>query len=1060
MALETWETASDAEWEEVQRGILKMFGAGPALMQRIIGKVLEVEPPVDRIRRVEQKLQPKVQEPPVVEETPYQKRRRLGQVPNVPTIVSPGLPPAEMAIHRQYQAAGEPGLGAALFEPLVPKPALEQIGKIPLAGPILESTVAGLTSPVGLAGLAAWPATTARMFGYGAALGIAGKGAELAGAPQAQLGPVTLGPSGLGQIAGTVLGPTLGPMAERAAMRGAATLPGVAERVTPFTRRLLAEEAGGPKPRMPEEPIPPEVPPTEPPVAPPTEPPVVPPPDPVDKLRQALEEAKATRPEYEALKHGERVRRAAAMRGIYEAEPGRAGVPKALGTLRGKLPTAKYEPPEMALAPEDIETLFVRAHEATKEMPYTETRAKLALEKVLMGQELPTEGEIALLQSIYGTELGQSLMDLKKGGFNLWREVLDAANIPRSTMTCFDVSASLRQGAPLAVRHPAEFWAAFKDQVKALFSEKTAVSIQEELTTGPKATRAMGAGLDLTDWRAGVPLNMREEGLMNSYVGKMPIIRGSARAYVIFLNKLRRGVFDTQADIWEGLGIATEPDLANLAKTINYSTGRGTLGPARGMGAPLATAFFSPRLVLGRIQYPLTIFSSTPAVRMMVAQELLAFLGTGTAILTAAKLSGAADVETNCLSSDFGKMRIGKLRIDLWGGYQPLARYACQMITGKRKTLGTGEIYGADRKEVFGRFLDSKLSPQAGLIKDVWRGETYLGEKMTADPATIKAQIWNRLTPMFLQDLTEAIRMQKAKGAFALVGALGIGVQTFYTPGEKVDDLAKQYSGGRGWLDISSSERLELMRDHPDLAAARQEQLEASAKWGSETAKAQVLLQQEDAAFGADLAQHLANPEGRTYREISDEVENYFHERAIKNEVRFGQLKIDPRTPTDKRIDDYYSVELPPFASPEDREAYFTRQETLLDRDPELKEALRDLQVLRFTDPAAQDFVARRWDAAQVRKEYYNIPAFTRLSVEEGQKVSRILAEASDMVSLGKAASQKAALRTIYKQGRLTTKEYGIAMNAGRRGVRNRQRAIFWKEHADDLQMFSDVPLE
>jgi hypothetical protein len=262
---ESWEVASDEEWEELQRGILKMFGAGPALMQRIIGKVLKVEPPVDRIRRVEQKLQPKAKKPPVVEETPYQKRRRLGQVPNVPTIVSPGLPPAETAIHKQFQAAGEAGLLSALFEPLVPELPKAVTG-LPVIGPTAEY-LRGFTSPLMLGGALAAPEATAWMAGGGAALGALGYGAEELGAPK--------GVGTVAQTVGMLGGPLLGPVTERLALRGV----GAVREAAPAMRATLAEEAGGLKPRVPEEPIPkPAVPPTEPPVAPP-KPPTPPPAD-------------------------------------------------------------------------------------------------------------------------------------------------------------------------------------------------------------------------------------------------------------------------------------------------------------------------------------------------------------------------------------------------------------------------------------------------------------------------------------------------------------------------------------------------------------------------------------------------------------------------------------------------------------------------------------------------------------------------------------------------------------------------------------------------------------
>lgn len=248
---ESWEVASDEEWEGLQRGILKMFGTGPAFMQKAIGQVLKVVPPVERIQRVEQKLQPKVKKPLVVEETPYQKRRRLGQVPQVPTTGTfPWTEEAKGALPRIEQAVAE---GYPTMTP-------EQVSK----------AAGELTFPVGAQvammtpGLLGLPGSAiARMFGGQIVGGMIGKEVERAGFnPRIDIGPVSLGPSSLGQIAGATLYPTLGPMLEKQVMRGGAALPGLVEEATPFTRKLLADEAGGAplRPKLPEEAMPPVVP--------------------------------------------------------------------------------------------------------------------------------------------------------------------------------------------------------------------------------------------------------------------------------------------------------------------------------------------------------------------------------------------------------------------------------------------------------------------------------------------------------------------------------------------------------------------------------------------------------------------------------------------------------------------------------------------------------------------------------------------------------------------------------------------------------------------------------
>ena len=68
----------------------------------------------------------------------------------------------------------------------------------------------------------------------------------------------------------------------------------------------------------------------------------------------------------------------------------------------------------------------------------------------------------------------------------------------------------------------------------------------------------------------------------------------------------------------------------------------------------------------------------------MVARDLAIFVGTGVSILAALKLSGAADVEVDPRSANFGKVRVGNTRLDFWCGYTPIARLAAQLMTEAR----------------------------------------------------------------------------------------------------------------------------------------------------------------------------------------------------------------------------------------------------------------------------------------------------------------------------------------------------------------------------------------
>ena len=183
---------------------------------------------------------------------------------------------------------------------------------------------------------------------------------------------------------------------------------------------------------------------------------------------------------------------------------------------------------------------------------------------------------------------------------------------------------------------------------------------------------------------------------------------------------------------------------------------------------------------------------------------------------------------------------------------------------------------------------------------------------------------------------------------------------------------------------------------------------------------------------------------------------------AQQGEIRYAGIDIEPNSPDQKLLDDFYALydSLPDVPSAADLEELYKKQDAMLEASPRIGVLIKQNHQAIFSDPTMKSIMAQIDAAKDVLKQYYEIPRFTRLSVEDGELVQDALNEAADMVKLGKASSQKTAIRMIYKEGRLTAKEYGVAMNANRLGVRNRQRAIFWKANADVLEWYSDIPVE
>ena len=539
------------------------------------------------------------------------------------------------------------------------------------------------------------------------------------------------------------------------------------------------------KPPSPTPPVapPPTVPPAPPPTVPPAPPaevgPIPPMEDPVSKLTRLVRSAKPVRKETELLKHEELRKRAAAAAGVLGRGEAREAFRRSKGMLSGELPIAEFTPPEVGLTPDDISNLFNRIRDSVDIPYFQKLNTSEALEKLLLGR-IPTRGDIARLEEVFGTELVKAILAKRPLGAKAWETFLDIWNIPRAVLASWDLSAPLRQGAVLAPKHFKEWRAGLKPMLNAFAKEKYALDIDRSIQTNKYAELRAESGLFHAPIKGvGAKLTAREEVFVSDLARYIPLVRRSERAYITYLNKLRADTFDSMASVWERTGYeATVKDYKELAKFINNASGRGSLGKLEESAPFLSGILFSPRLQASRIRIAESLLTGTTPVRKEVAKTLAAFVGAGLLILALAKLAGA-EVGDDPLSADFGKIRIGKTRLDIWGGFQQYARFTSTLIMGMKKSTISGQTYEANRLQIIQQFLRSKLMPTLSFFYDLMAGRTYIGEKMDLDVQ----QAYQRLAPMFVQDMVDAINSEGLVGGLiASPGVLGVGIVSYDLP--------------------------------------------------------------------------------------------------------------------------------------------------------------------------------------------------------------------------------------------------------------------------------------
>ena len=583
------------------------------------------------------------------------------------------------------------------------------------------------------------------------------------------------------------------------------------------------------------------------------------------KVEAAVEMAEPlTRQEIEALQKAERRRRTAAAIGAAAGQDPLTAGKAAKGQLGGELPNPRFEAIRGQFTEAELRSLFdaIRLNQVQDMALHSNAffdrmGTDTALNKLLSG-EVPNPSELALLEGTFGSRLVDRLRAQRSLGERGTEMAIDILGIPKTLRSTLDVSGFLRQGGVLAPRRRKEFLEAGKQSFRAMFSEEAALDIDAGMRADPVLDLLTDVNrkvkLSITDIsKKGIRgLDAREEQFaskMLNRMGKLSIpIRASERHYVTFLNNFRYRIAKNTLINWQKAGIeVTDEMIDGMNGWINASTGRTELVPKKitwkdreiHLAGPLNVVFWSPQLVISRFEtlgkYATAMgklgldrtgaIHLDPAARLIsqeIAKDMTAFVATGITLVSMAALAAKAapgvfedmSVERDPRSSDFGKMRIGATRIDPWAGFQPVARYIAQGMTGQRKTISTGEISPTDRKagkdagrvtraivgadDTIGRFLRSKLAPGIStMIAAEVASKTFTGDKLndeqplfaagastflpdvTVDVRT--AQLIEQFVPLILMDFDEAIAEQGLAGGFlaAAPALVGIGSQTF-----------------------------------------------------------------------------------------------------------------------------------------------------------------------------------------------------------------------------------------------------------------------------------------
>ncbi len=512
----------------------------------------------------------------------------------------------------------------------------------------------------------------------------------------------------------------------------------------------------------------------------------------ISRLTQVLKTAEPIRGTQEQLYTKARGQQLAKMMSAREKMAGEKGFFQELGALKGELPKVQYESIRKEFDQPSVDRLFNMIKENNKLDEWEKINAQVGLAKILgeKGGGVPTQGEIEKLYQVYGKDFTEILLSKRPIMSKLGELAMQAYNIPRSFMAGIgDLSGTLMQNAMFAYRHPVMTAKNFVQELKFFASEDAFKMSGEEIASRPNYQLMKQAKLSLTD--VGPTVSQREEQFMGSLAEKIPglgrLVRATGRAYTGFLNRMRADTFDYMVGVQKGMGgnIEDAKFLKDTGHFINIATGRGDLGQLERIAPVVGQGLFSARKLMATFQTldPRLYFTATPAVRREALLTMLSFMGGATAITQLSKLAGA-EVSDDPTNTDYGKIKFGNTRFNMYGPYQQLAvlfarlwkGYATSSTTGKKMMLGDeSNPYAPTRLDLLTRYFESKEHPTLSLIFSAMRGTNSIGQ-----PFNLAPEVLGRFIPMVLGDAYDLYQEHGPIGLLGTVpGILGIPVQTY-----------------------------------------------------------------------------------------------------------------------------------------------------------------------------------------------------------------------------------------------------------------------------------------
>lgn len=412
--------------------------------------------------------------------------------------------------------------------------------------------------------------------------------------------------------------------------------------------------------------------------------------------------------------------------------------------------------------------------------------------------------------------------------------ITETASLAKSLKASLDVSRLLRQDWKTVFSHPL-IWAknsakSLKDAVDQFGGKEVADAVKADIVSRPNAdlyqSMEKAAGVNL------FPIN--EEAFPSTLPERVPgfgrIYKASEAAFTAGQWRERADLADLYINIAKqtGVDLTDKKELASLGEFIGNLTSRGKV-KNQGRADLYNKLFFAPRNLKANLRF-LTAeqgHGATSFVKQEAAKNLLKTIAGTAVILSTANALKPGSVDFDPRSSNFGKIKIGNTRFDVSGGMASMITLASRLVptvhNGKTgfwyKSSSTGQwtdLQGKnfgqqDVMDVLTNFAEGKASPGAATLIDLWKGETFTGDKLTPG-----GELKNAFLPLPIATYQELQKDPKSANKLVsmLADGLGVGTNTYSTQKDwnKVD--TKKITGFKS--SVSQDTFMKANQDYND----------------------------------------------------------------------------------------------------------------------------------------------------------------------------------------------------------------------------------------------------